>query len=134
MNKSIFKKLLITELVLIIITIWKMIFYPYSLAPEDLKNAMIMYDELAPLPDNFVTIMIFIMLIGYFYSILLLFRFRKFGRQLYVATSALTLLFVFSNGYMVFDSFEYLLDSFSLILTGFIISSSYFSKLEKEFK
>jgi len=111
-----------------------MIFYPYSLAPEDLKNAMIMYDELAPLPDNFVTIMIFIMLIGYFYSILLLFRFRKFGRQLYVATSALTLLFVFSNGYMVFDSFEYLLDGFSLILTGFIISSSYFSKLEKEFK
>ena len=63
MNKSIFKKLLITELVLIIITIWKTIFYPYSLAPEDLKNAMIMYDELAPLPDNFATIMIFIMLI-----------------------------------------------------------------------
>ena len=66
MNKSIFKKLLITELVLLIITIWKMIFYPYSLAPEDLKNAMIMYDEIAPLPDNYATIMLLITMIGYF--------------------------------------------------------------------
>ena len=81
MNKSLFKKIIITDLVLFILIILKLIIYPYSLAPEDLKNAMRMYDEIAPMGDNFTLIMIFLILIGYFYALFQLFRFKKIGRQ-----------------------------------------------------
>ena len=77
MNKSLFKKLIITDLVVFILIALKLILYPYSLAPEDLRNAMRMYDEIAPMGDNFSLIMIFIILIGYFYSLFQLYRFKK---------------------------------------------------------
>ncbi len=134
MNKSLFKKIIITDLVLFILIILKLIIYPYSLAPEDLKNAMRMYDEIAPMGDNFTLIMIFLILIGYFYALFQLFRFKKIGRQVYIIVIALAILSVFSSGYTVYDSLEYLLDALSSIISGFIISVSYFSKLEKEFK
>ena len=56
MNKIIFKRLIIAEVFLGIIGLWKYLSYPYSLAPEDLKNAMRMYDEIAPAGDNFTLI------------------------------------------------------------------------------
>ena len=47
---------------------------------------------------------------------------------------ALAILSVFSIGYIVYDPLEYLLDCLGSIITGFIIASSYFSKIAKEFK
>lgn len=134
MNKSLFKKLIITDLVVFILIALKLILYPYSLAPEDLKNAMRMYDEIAPMADNFSLIIFFIIFIGYFYSLFQLYRFKKIGRQIYIIVMALAVLSVFSTGYVVYDPLEYLLDCLGAIIAGFIIASSYFSKIEKEFK
>ena len=133
MNKIIFKRLIIAEFFLGIIGLWKYLSYPYSLAPEDLKNAMRMYDEVVPAGDNFTLIIGLLVLIGYFFSLFLLYRFKKLGRQIYILVTALAILIVFSFGYIVFDPLEYLIEGSSLILSGFIISVSYFSKLEKEF-
>ena len=96
MNKFLFKKLIITDLVVFILIALKLILYPYSLAPEDLRNAMRMYDEIAPMGDNFSLIMIFIIFIGYFYSLFQLYRFKKIGRQIYIIVMALAVLSVFS--------------------------------------
>ena len=93
-----------------------------------------MYDEIAPMGDNFSLIMIFIIFIGYFYSLFQLFRFKKIGRQIYIIVMALAILSVFSIGYTVYDPLEYLSDCLGSIITGFIIASSYFSKIAKEFK
>ena len=134
MNKSLFKKIIITDLVVFILIALKLILYPYSLAPEDLRNAMRMYDEIAPIGDNFSIIMIFIIFIGYFYSLFQLYRFRKIGRQIYIIVMALAVLSVFSVGYTVYDPLEYILDCLGSIITGFITASSYFSKIAKEFK
>ena len=134
MSKSLFKKIIIIDFVLFILIILKLIIYPYSLAPEDLKNAMRMYDEIAPIVDNFTLIIFFLILIGYIYALFQLFRFKKIGRQIYTIVITLTLLSVFSSGYIVYDPLEYLIDALSSIISGFIISSSYFSKLKNEFK
>lgn len=134
MNKSLFKKIIIIDFVLFILIILKLIIYPYSLAPEDLKNAMRMYDEIAPIADNFTLIIFFLILIGYIYALFQLFRFKKIGRQIYTIVITLTLLSVFSSGYIVYDPLEYLIDALSSIISGFIISLSYFSKLKNEFK
>ena len=73
-------------------------------------------------------------LIAFFVSLYLLYKFNDYGRQLFIFTNILAILFVFSDGYVVFDSFDYFLDSISTALIGFTIAISYFSNLSKEFK
>jgi|TARA_B100001964_G_scaffold59160_1_gene67116 hypothetical protein len=59
MNKTTFRKIIWANLILVVLILPKIIFYPYSLAPAELAKAMLLYDELQPLPDTFVTIKIF---------------------------------------------------------------------------
>jgi hypothetical protein len=134
MKKNTFKKLIWANVIILLIFIVKFIFYPYALAPEDLGNAIILYEELLPLPDNFVMILFLLILIAFFVSLYLLYKFNDYGRQLFIVTNILAILFVFSDGYIVFDSFDYFLDSISTALVGFTIAISYFSNLSKEFK
>ena len=134
MKKDTFKKLIWANVIILFIFIVKFIFYPYALAPEDLGNAIILYEELLPLPVNFVMILFLLILIAFFVSLYLLYKFNDYGRQLFIATNIIMLLFVFSDGYVVFDSFDYFLDSIATALVGFTIAISYFSSLSKEFK
>ena len=133
-EKKTFKKIIWANLILAVIVAPKIIFYPYSLAPAELGKAMLLYDELQPLADTFVTIMLLLILIGYFVSLFLLYRFNDYGRQLYLVVNFVALFIYFSQGYVVFDSLEYLLDVMGSMLVGFIIAIVYFSNLSKEFK
>ena len=133
MKKTTFKKIIWANLILAVIVAPKIIFYPYSLAPAELAKAMLLYDELQPLADTFVTIMLLLILIGYFVSLFLLYRFNDYGRQLYLVVNFVALFIYFSQGYVVFDSLEYLLDVMGSMLVGFIIAIVYFSNLSKEF-
>ena len=134
MKKNTFKKLIWANVIILFIFIVKFIFYPYALAPEDLGKAMLLYEELLPLVDNFVLILLLLTLIAFFVSLYLLYKFNDYGRQLFIVTNILAILFVFSDGYIVFDSFDYFLDSIATALVGFTIAISYFSSLSKEFK
>ena len=134
MKKDTFKKLIWANVIILLTFMVKFIFYPYALAPEDLGKAMLLYEELLPLVDNFVLILLLLTLIAFFVSLYLLYKFNDYGRQLFIVTNILAILFVFSDGYIVFDSFDYFLDSISSALVGFIIAISYFSNLSKEFK
>ena len=134
MKKNTFKKLIWANVIILLIFIVKFIFYPYALAPEDLGKAIILYEELLPLVDTFVLILFLLTLIAFIVSLFLLYKFNDYGRQLFIVTNILAILFVFSDGYVVFDSFDYFLDSIATALVGFTIAISYFSNLSKEFK
>ena len=134
MNKNLFKKLLITQIILLIGLGWKMIAYPLSLAPEELSYVMNKYEETRPLINNFTIIVFLILTLGYFYSIFLLFKFKNLGRQIFTITFFFMSLAVFVDSYIIFDSFEYYVDTLHGALSVFIISIFYFSKIEKEFK
>ena len=134
MKKDTFKKLIWANVIILLIFLVKLIFYPYALAPDDLSKAMLLYEELLPLMDNFILILLLLTLIAFFVSLYLLYKFNDYGRQLFIVTNILAILFVFSDGYIVFDSFDYFFDSISSALVGFTIAISYFSNLSKEFK
>ena len=134
MSKSLFKKLLTTLIILFIGLMWKMIAYPLSLAPEELAYVMNKYEETRPLIDNFSLIVSLVLILGHFYSIFLLFKFKKLGRQIFTITYFFIPLTIFIDSYIVLDSFEYYLDVLHGALSVFIISIFYFSKIEKEFK
>ena len=134
MKKNTFKKLIWANVIILLIFLVKLIFYPYALAPDVLSKAMLLYEELLPLVDNFVLILFLLTFIAFIVSLFLLYKFNDYGRQLFIVTNILAILFVFSDGYVVFDSFDYFLESISTALVGFTIAISYFSNLSKEFK
>ena len=134
MKKDTFKKLIWANLIILLISLVKIIFYPYALAPDDLGKAMLLYEELLPLVDNFILTLVFLTIIGFFVSLYLLYKFNNYGRQLLIVTYMILIIFVFSDGYVVFDSIDYFLDSISTALIGFTIAIAYFSNLSKEFK
>ena len=134
MKKTTFKKIIWANLVLAFLVLPKIIFYPYSLAPDELARAMLLYEELKPITDTFVIIMVLLIFIGYLVSLFLLYRFNDYGRQLYLVVNFIALFTYFSQGYVVFDALEYVLDVIGSILVGFIIAIIYFSNLSKEFK
>ena len=134
MKKDTFKKLIWANLIILLISLIKIIFYPYALAPDDLSKAMLLYEELLPLVDNFILTLVFLTIIGFFVSLYLLYKFNDYGRQLLIVTYMILTIFVFSDGYVVFDSIDYFLDSISTALIGFTIAIAYFSNLSKEFK
>ena len=134
MKKDTFKKLIWANLIILLISLVKIIFYPYALAPDDLSKAMLLYEELLPLVDNFILTLVFLTIIGFFVSLYLLYKFNDYGRQLLIVTYMILIIFVFSDGYVVFDSIDYFLDSISTALIGFTVAIAYFSNLSKEFK
>ena len=134
MKKATFRKIIWANVIIFPLFVIKFIFYPYAFAPEELAKAMILYEELMPLADNFVMAVVFLAFIAYIVSLFLLYKFNDYGRQLFIVSNIVLLLFVFSDGYIVFDSLEYFLASISTAIVGFPIAISYFSNLSKEFK
>ena len=134
MKKATFRKIIWANVIIFPLFAIKFIFYPYAFAPEELAKAMTLYEELMPLADNFVLIVVLLALIAFIISLFLLYKFNDYGRQLFIVSNIVMLLFVFSDGYVVFDSLEYFLVSISTAIIGFTIAISYFSNLSKEFK
>ena len=134
MKKETFKKIVILQLVLLPIYAIKGIMYPYHFVPEELKKAMLMFDELQPLPDTFILFLLIIFLLAYIISLFLLYRLNYYGRLIFLWTTIFSFIFVFSSSYYVFDSVDYLLEMFGSLITGFTIAVSYFSPISKQFK
>ena len=134
MKKETFKKIVILQLVLLPIYAIKGIMHPYHFAPEELKKAMLMFDELQPLLDTFILFLLIIFFLAYIISLFLLYRLNYYGRLIFLWTTIFSFIFVFSSSYYVFDSIDYLLEFFGSLITGFTIAVSYFSPISKQFK
>ena len=134
MNKNKFKKLLYIDMSLFLLGMIKYILYPYSLAPDELAKAISLYEEMLPLPDSFSVIIFVIAFLSIFPAYYYLFKFKKRGIYFYIFYLLISCLSVLVNGFYLFDSFEYIIGFFDIIISGFIISIFYFSDLSKSFK
>ena len=134
MTKSLFRKLIIFQALLSAIVGLKMTFYPYNFAPQELSKAMILFDQMQPLPDNVTFVFLIVMLVLTFLSIIKLYQFKKIGRILYLLVMGGSLILAFSSKYYVFDYVEMFFDYVVTLNSGFILAIAYYSNLKKEFR
>jgi len=134
MKKETFKKIIAFQFVLLPITFVKSVMYPYVFAPEEFSKAMVMYDQLQPLPSNFIFFLVIILLLGWIISLILLYRFNYYGRLIFLWITVFSFIFIFVSNYYVYDSLDAFLDSLGILFTGFTIGISYFSSISKKFK
>jgi len=133
-KKNFLKKLLIFQIVLSSIYGYKIISYPYSFAPEELRKAMLMFDDMQPIPDNVTLVLLLVALVVIIVAFFKLFQFKKIGRTLYLLSIAMTYVFMFSSSYYVYDTLEMILDYTLILSYGFTIAIIYYSSLSKSFK
>ena len=133
-KKSFLKKLLIFQIVLSFIYGYKIISYPYSFAPEELRKAMLMFDDMQPIPDNVTLVLLLVALVVIIVAFFKLFQFKKIGRTLYLLSIGMTYVVMFSSSYYVYDTLEMILDYTLILSYGFTIAITYYSTLSKSFK
>lgn len=133
-KKSFLKKLLIFQIVLSSIYGYKIISYPYSFAPEELRKAMLMFDDMQPIPDNVTLVLLLVALVVIIVAFFKLFQFKKIGRTLYLLSIGMTYVVMFSSSYYVYDTLEMILDYTLILSYGFTIAIIYYSSLSKSFK
>ena len=133
-KKSFLKKLLIFQIVLSSIYGYKIISYPYSFAPEELRKAMLMFDDMQPIPDNVTLVLLLVALVVIIVAFFKLFQFKKIGRTLYLLSIGMTYVAMFSSSYYVYDTLEMILDYTLILSYGFTIAIIYYSSLSKSFK
>ena len=133
-KKSFLKKLLIFQIVLSSIYGYKIISHPYSFAPEELRKAMLMFDDMQPIPDNVTLVLLLVALVVIIVAFFKLFQFKKIGRTLYLLSIGMTYVVMFSSSYYVYDTLEMILDYTLMLSYGFTIAIIYYSSLSKSFK
>ncbi len=133
-KKTFLKKLLIFQIVLSSIYGYKIISYPYSFAPEELRKAMLMFDDMQPIPDNVTLVLLLVALVVVIVAFFKLFQFKKIGRTLYLLSIGMTYVVMFSSSYYVYDTLEMILDYTLMLSYGFTIAIIYYSSLSKSFK
>ena len=133
-KKSFLKKLLIFQIVLSFIYGYKIISYPYSFAPEELRKAMLIFDDMQPIPDNVTLVLLLVALVVIIVAFFKLFQFKKIGRTLYLLSIGMTYVVMFSSSYYVYDTLEVILDYTLILSYGFTIAIIYYSTLSKSFK
>ena len=111
-----------------------MISHPYSFAPEELRKAMLMFDDMQPIPDNVTLVLLLVALVVIIVAFFKLFQFKKIGRTLYLLSIGMTYVAMFSSSYYVYDALEMILDYTLILSYGFTIAIIYYSSLSKSFK
>ena len=134
MKTNTFKKILHLYVLTIALILIKAIYFPYSFAPQELAKAISLYDETHFDMTGFEALFLVLIFILLFISIFKLYKWKANGRLLFLIAVIGLNLAIFMQGYYVFDSFEYLLDGISGILSGLILCAVYFTDLSKKFK
>tara|TARA_B100001996_G_C18301728_1_gene454909 strand:+ start:178 stop:579 length:402 start_codon:yes stop_codon:yes gene_type:complete len=131
--KNLFRKIIIFQAILSALIGLKMIFFPYNFAPDELAKAMILFDEMQPIPDNVTFVFLILMIFVTFFSIVKLYQLKKIGRTLYLIWIVGSYILTFSSTYYVYDIVEMVLDYTITLNSGLILGLIYFSDLKKKF-
>jgi len=136
MTKDTFKKILWLSIIVIIIDIYKSIFFPYVFALEELSSFVLYIEDKYPVSGFFYHTYLIAHLIIAILAYILLFRFNDYGRKLFIINIASSILFSFvdKNIFFFYDSLDKAILLLNIFLDGFIISIIYFSNLSKSFK
>jgi len=136
MTKNTFKKILWLNIIVIVIAIYKFIFFPYVFALEELSSFILYIEEKYPVSGFFYYTYLIAHFIITILAYILLFRFNDYGRKLFIIYIASSILFSFvdKNIFFFYDSLDNAILLLNIFLDGFIISVIYFSNLSKSFK
>lgn len=136
MTKNIFKKILWLNIIVIIISVYKHIVFPYVFALEELSSFVLYIEEKYPVSGFFYHTYVIAYFIITILAYILLFKFNDYGRKLFIINIAGSILFSFvdKNIFFFYDSLDNAILLLSIFLDGFIISIIYFSNLSKSFK
>lgn len=133
--ESIFKKLVYLQFVLYPLIIFKLYFFPNSIAPQDLSFAVKRYsEEILPSTPISISIVFLIILIVNLFSLLKLLKFSSFWRQVYLSTFIFMMLFTFIGDFTYVDSLEIFLDYLTYICASVLLTMSYLPPLNKKFR
>ena len=121
--KTIFKRLILLDLLLIILVITTIFFE---------SEEVFEFNETVPVPDFFLPI-VAIWSLAYFVNLFLLYKFKGIGKQMYLFIYIIGFVLALFGGPIASDSWAYALDAIEMSVVGAILVLLYFSPIKKEF-
>tara|TARA_B100000767_G_scaffold42518_1_gene36367 strand:- start:1230 stop:1610 length:381 start_codon:yes stop_codon:yes gene_type:complete len=122
--KTIFKRLILLEL-LLILAITSSIFFE--------SKEVMSFNESVPIADGIVIFLV-VWLLALFASLYLLYNFKKIGKKLFLGVFILGLVLALISGPLATDSWTYVLDAIECSISGVLIFILYFTPIKKEFE
>ena len=121
--KTIFKRLILLDLSLIILIIIGTFFE---------SEVVLKFNEIALIPDSFMLIAL-IWMLAYFVNLLLLYKFKSIGKQMYLFIYIIGFVIVLLAGPNASDPWMYVLDGIEMSVAGALLVLLYFTPIKKEF-
>ena len=122
--KTIFKRLILLELLLIFAAFFAVFFE---------SEEVLSFNESMPIDDS-ITILLVVWLLALFVSLYLLYNFKKIGKQLFLGVFISGLVLALILGPSAVDSWLYVLDAIECSISGVLIFILYFTPIKKEFE
>ena len=121
--KTIFKRLILLDLSLIILIIIGTFFE---------SEVVLKFNEIALIPDSFMLIAL-IWMLAYFVNLFLLYKFKSIGKQMYLFMYIIGFVLVLLGGPNASDSWSYALGGIEMSVAGALLVLLYFTPIKKEF-
>ena len=122
--KTIFKRLVLTDLALSILII-VMAFY----TSEQVENFNDNYSKVSEAMAIIYLIILVVWLVNFYF----LYNFKKIGKQIFIFLFVITLILILPTGSIAVDSTYYVLDYLGAALNGAMLVFLYFTPIKKEF-
>ena len=123
--KTIFKRLVLLDLSLIILIIVTIVFE---------SEKVIKFTENLDEPSNVFLTLAAIWLLAYFVNLFLLYKFKSIGKQMYPFIYIIGLVLALLGGPIASDPWTYVLDGIEMSVAGALLVLLYFSPIKKEFE
>ena len=123
--KTIFKRLVLLDLSLIILIIVTIVFE---------SEKVIKFTENLDEPSNVFLTLTGIWLLAYFVNLFLLYKFKSIGKQMYPFIYIIALVLALLGGPIALDPWTYVLDGIEMSVAGALLVLLYFSPIKKEFE
>ena len=121
--KTIFKRLILLDFSLFVLVI-----IGFSFESE----LVIKFNEIIPMSDFFILIAV-IWLLAYFVNLLLLYKFKSIGKQMYLFMYIIGFVLALLGGPNASDPWMYVLDGIEMSIAGALLVLLYFTPIKKEF-
>jgi hypothetical protein len=123
--KTIFKRLVLTDLALSILIIVS-VFYE--------SEQVAIFNEKYSIMSDSMSIFYLIILVFWLVNLYFLYNFKKIGKQIFVSLFIITIIIILPSGSAAVDAKDYILDSLGWSLNGAMLVFLYFTPIKKEFE
>jgi|TARA_B110000977_G_C10820749_1_gene394095 hypothetical protein len=123
--KTIFKRLVLTDLALSILIIVS-VFYE--------SEQVAIFNEKYSIMSDSMSIFYLIILVVWLVNLYFLYNFKKIGKQIFVSLFIITIIIILPSGSMAVDAKDYILDGLGWSLNGAMLVFLYFTPIKKEFE